>query len=204
MITSYRSQHPNHAHQLAICVSKHLYATKDGRLKYQQKPIEVRLETLSRQDRAHLVIYTLRDHCSGLFYAEVGFGPDVVPAAAFLKRAWSPKSHYAFCGLPRLLLIPKTVQSVFPELPAQVAALGIRLGEVTSGFQSGVRDIRTIEDQLGCYRDLAREGVDAEVQRICLYQANTKSRNGVDSKLALWHKHVPGLQYPPEDWSNNM
>lgn len=200
---SYRSEHPNHVHQLAASVSKHYYASKDGYLKYQKKPMEVRLDALHEQDRAHMVLFSIRDHCSGLFYAEVAFGPTLPSMTAFLSRAWSPKADYAFYGVPKLLTIPRTVEVAFPGLSASVRKLGIELVGVTSGFQSGIRDLRTIDDALYTAEGQSLDVVARCVQDAYLYQANEKSRNGAESKLELWRRGVPMPRSPHAGWVND-
>lgn len=200
MILEYRSEHPNHVHQLAVSVSKHYYATKDGRLKYQQKPIELKLSDLAKSDKANLVHFVIRDHFSGLFYSEASFGRELTLIEQFLRRAWALKDDYVFGGLPRLLMIPRTVQAVFPRLAAQVTKLDINLVEVTSGFQTGVRDIRTIEQNLVLAIDGPIETAGRFLRHICVTQAEGKSRNRVDNKLELWAKYVPPLQILPAQW----
>ena len=46
--------------------------------------------------------------------------------------------------------IPKNAQQFFPGLVNFIETLGINYIKVTSGFQGGVRDIRTIEEKLRC------------------------------------------------------
>ena len=46
------------------------------------------------------------------------------------------------------MTVPKNVQSYFPGLISFIEKIGVTYIKVTSGFQGGVRDIRTIEDEL--------------------------------------------------------
>lgn len=197
---SYRSEHPNHVHQLVASVSKHYYATKDGYLKYQQKPVEISLAAVAEQTRSHLILFSLRDHCTGLFYAEVGFGPRLPSITDFLTRAWSPKVDYAFHGLPRFLTIPQTVEAAFPGLGARVRTLGIELIEVTNGFQSGVRDVKTLEESLRLAEGQPLNRAAEWVQYTYFHHATEKSRNKVQSKLELWCSGVPSLRIPSAEW----
>ncbi len=80
---SYRSDYPNHLHQLNVCISKHYYATRDGLLKYQKKAMDVSLAKSSLADRRHMLVYCIRDHCSGVFYAEIDFFPAVAIVPSF-------------------------------------------------------------------------------------------------------------------------
>lgn len=48
------------------------------------------------------------------------------------------------------MTIPKNAHQFFPGLVNFIEMLGINYIKVTSGFQGGVRDIRTIEEELRC------------------------------------------------------
>ena len=202
MIQRYRSKYPNHVHQLAGSVSRHFYAGTDGLLKYQKKPFEVSLINVSEQRRRHMIVYTVRDHCSGLFYAEIYFGPAVPSILRFLDRAWSPKSDYIFHGVPELLLFPRTLDRAFPKLKALAVSLGVGLPEVTSGFQSGIRDIRTIEDNLIIAVGQSTDTATNWVHKTCLFMAEEKARTGIESKLELWKRSIPEVRLPPTGWAN--
>lgn len=136
---SYRSLGPNHAHQLMVAPSKHYYLGQDGLLKYQQKPFALELADMPQAQRQHLVIYTLRDHCSTVLYAEVCFAPALMPLRVFLARAWGAKPYTPFRGFPELLITSRKVAEVFTDDLAAVAALGVSVSQATSGFQSGIR-----------------------------------------------------------------
>lgn len=59
MIARYRTPHPNYVHLLFVTPSKHLHVLKDGRLKWQDKPMEVKLREISSSDREHVVYFLL-------------------------------------------------------------------------------------------------------------------------------------------------
>lgn len=200
----YRSEYPNQVHQLTVSASKHYFVTKDGRLKYQHKPMEVRLESVKDSDRTHLVHYIVRDHCSGLFFSEVTTSKSLFPIEQFLARAWGKKSDYVFCGIPDLLTVPKTVELVFPTVKASVARLGVRFVEVTSGFQGGIRDIRTVEDWLKLSCDISIAIASLRAPQISQIMSKRKSRNGVDDKASLWLKHAPPVRVPPDGWGHEL
>lgn len=200
MITSYKSLYPNHAHQLSFSVSKHYYAGKDGLLKYQIKPMEVTPAKLAASSRRHMLVYCLRDHCSGVFYAEIAFRPDLPSMHEFLSRAWSPKSDYPFHGVPALLMVPSTVEQVFPGLSRSVSQLGVGLVQVTSGFQSGIGDIKNIERGLSMSSGWSVEKAQQWVRKICRDHAQTKARTNDQSKLDMWLKGVPAVQILPAQW----
>lgn len=203
MFQHYRSDHPNHVHQLVAGVSKHYYAGKDGLLKYQIKAMETSLAKLGASNKRHMVIYSLRDHCSGVFYAEIGFGPELPSLHAFLTRAWSAKPHLPelpFHGVPELLTFPQTARTAFPEVVTAVEALGVRLIEVTSGFQGGIRDLRTIEDGLTYRVGKPVEQAIAWMQDVCIFNARDKLRSTGRRKIDVWQERVPVLRTLPSSW----
>lgn len=200
---SYRSLHPNHVHQLAATVSRHYYAGKDGVLKHQTKPFETSLANLTNASRNHMVIYSLRDHFSGLFYAEIGFGPELPSMRAFLGRAWRPKHHITdlpLCGVPELMLIPKTAQAVFPDVVFDIERLSVGLVEVTSGFQSGIHDINTIENSLGYCIGKPIDQAISFLPKVCGWRAKDKKTNKERSKAEVWREHVPAVRLLPKEW----
>ena len=60
-------QFANETHQLLVSISRHLYITGDGVLKYQDKRMEVDLGNYRSSRREHLVYYILNDLFSGNF-----------------------------------------------------------------------------------------------------------------------------------------
>jgi hypothetical protein len=134
MYVNYQTNYPNEVHQLIVCVSKHLYVTKTGLIKNQQKSFDVSLEKLDKAEKEHLVHYLIRDHFSGVFYAEIHSGKSLIPVEEFLFRAWSPKQGYPFHGMPECILVPKTVSDKFPSVNRLIGEYGIGPIDVTSGF----------------------------------------------------------------------
>jgi len=96
MFKSYRSEYANQVHQLNVSVSKHYYVTKTGSLKYQIKQQEINLDKLARSERLHLIHYVIRDHFSGLFYAELAISNNPIPIHEFLYRVWAQEREYYF------------------------------------------------------------------------------------------------------------
>jgi hypothetical protein len=148
MIKRYRSNYSNEVHQLIVSPSKHYYVTGRGAFKYQKKPFELTLENIDQAEKVHVLHYLLRDHFSGLFYWEMCSSKALIPIYEFLFRAWSGKKHHPLYGIPDSMTIPKNVQSYFHGLINFIEKIGVVYVKVTSGFQGGVRDIRTIEDEL--------------------------------------------------------
>lgn len=203
-MNEYRSLHPNHVHQLVVNVSKHYYATKNGCLKYQQKALETSLSTLSDSDRTSMVVLSLRDHCSALFYAELEFGRALPSVTDFLRNAWGTKVDFDFCGLPDCLMLPKTVEVAFPELASQLETIGVRVLKVTSGFQGGIGDLRLIERWLSAAVGHPISEAKKRVRNICIEQGNTKARTDRESKLELWKKFVPSVRHLPGTWPKDL
>jgi hypothetical protein len=150
MMKRYQTNHSNEVHQLIVTPSKHFFVTRNGVLKYQKKPFEIKLENCQDFKKTHIIHYIIRDHFSGLVYWETCTSDAAIPIHEFLFRSWTKKEKQPFYGMPSCMTIPKNVQLFFPGLVNFVETLGIEFIKVTSGFQGGVRDIRTIEDELRC------------------------------------------------------
>jgi len=146
----YQSRRSNEVHQLIVTPSKHFYVTRKGVLKYQKKPFEIKLEGCENQKKTHIIHYLIRDHFSGLVYWQICAADAIIPIHEFLFNAWTKKENQLFYGMPFYMTIPKNAQQFFPGLLNFIEALGINYIKVTSGFQGGVRDIRTIEEELRC------------------------------------------------------
>jgi len=145
MLVRYRTPHPNFAHQLFVTPSKHIHVLKDGRLKWQSKAMEVKLQGIANADREHVVYFLLADHCSAAFYAEVHSCRRLPSVKDFLGRAWRKKEDHFFHGLPVVAVVPKTVTQLEPDVGAFIESCGIEQVEPESGFQAGVHQIRNFE-----------------------------------------------------------
>jgi hypothetical protein len=203
MFNEYRSSYPNHVHQVAVTPSKHYYLGQDGLLRYQQKPFEIKLETLARSKKRHMVMYALRDHYTDLYYAEVSFGVELSSLEGFLGRAWHKKPGYPFCGLPEILMLPKNVINAFPGIVQAVKAEDVHLIPATSGYQSGVPTMtRKIETSLLFAKNSALgktgtlDDVDDAVRLGMRYNAREKLRMTSKTKLDLWQQHVDKIRLP--------
>ncbi len=162
--------------------------------------MEVRLDNVHASNRTHLVHYIVRDHCSGLFFADISPSNKMPSLEKFLMSAWGKKEDYSFCGIPELMMIPKTVETFFPDIIQSINSLGISLVKVTSGFQGGIINTKSVENWLKLSCDKPVETASIEAHHISIIMAKEKSRNGVDDKISLWEKHVNDLRYPPADW----
>lgn len=145
MINRYSSPYPNYIHQLFVTPSRHLHVLKDGRLKWQDKAIEVKLGNLEQSEKEHVVHYILADHTSAAFYAELRTSKSLLPPEEFLKRAWSPKSDFFFKGIPEHLIVPAGILSKYPEVKELLGQLNVGLVPPSSGFYAGVHQVRNWE-----------------------------------------------------------
>lgn len=200
MYQRYRTDESNHVHQLVVSISRHFYVTSTGKFKYQKKDIKAKLGQPESYSRRHIVYYLIRDHFSGLFYVEVTDTDNMLSVFEFLYRAWSKKEHNPLYGAPSALTVPKNVRTVWPELVPFLEEIGIQPGDVTSGFQGGVRDIRTWEEELRC--GLYKSGHPpnySEVLESAPYACarfNISSYRG-KSKAEIWEENLPKDIYLP-------
>jgi hypothetical protein len=85
-----------------------------------------------------------------LFYREICTSDTPIPIHEFLFGAWSKKETPPFYEILDYMTIPKNVQLFYPGLMSFIEKSGVEYIKVTIEFQGGVRDIRTIEDELRC------------------------------------------------------
>jgi hypothetical protein len=184
-----------------VSVSKHFYVTQNGKYKKQNKAFEVKLNKPNTFTKKHVINYMIRDHFSGLFYAEITDTENFIPISEFLYRAWSKKNNHSLCGMPLGVSIPQSVQNKWPNLVSSIEQLGILPITVTSGFQGGIRDIRTWEEYLRStpyksgYPPNYKE-VLSNSEEICQL-LNTASSGKMD-KTTMWKENLAEeILYPP-------
>ncbi len=197
---SYKTDYSNQVHQLAVSVSKHYWLTTDKTIRYQVKPYEINLAKLKSAKKNHFVHYIIRDHFSGVIYSEVIPSKKLIPVEEFLFRAWSQKEKFVFCGLPEYLTVPATVENHFPGIKEKVALLGVDLIKVTSGFQSGVRDIRTIEEYLKFHADRSWDDASENLQMTYVYPSTMEMPGSKETKIEFWRRHIDSVSLPPVEW----
>lgn len=199
---SYRSLYPNHVHQLGVTVSKHYWVTNSGIIKHQQKPMTTKLSNIAKSNKNHLVHFTIRDHCSAVVYAEVAASKDMIGLPEFLFRAWSQKQNFAFCGIPELLMLPKTVDKAYPTIASAVSQLGIKIFEPKNGFQAGIKDVETIEQYFQMYNGQVFSDNQNNLNQIYAILANSKHRTGKQSKIDLWQSNtsLAEVEVPSQSW----
>jgi hypothetical protein len=143
------ARYSNEIHKLLVSASSHYHILNSGELKYQKKKMDVRLEDIDRSQKNHVVHYLLIDDYSGAFYAEVHPSRQMIPVEQFLYKAWAKKADHFFCGVPEIILIPKTVRSVITaRLVSLFDSLGIIPMHPSSGFDAGSRVVRTWESEI--------------------------------------------------------
>ena len=201
MLKTYRSDHSNQVHQLLVSVSKHFHVLKDGRLRDQKKPFEVTLEDMGASDKRHVVHYLVRDHFSNVFYAEIGLSSDPIYVGEFLFRAWSKKEAHRFCGMPEILIVPKTVLAVFPKIVNMAKPCQIAMIPATSGFQAGVRVLRTWENDLWCDWKMEewRSFEEARDRTSEISRERSSQRGGKETYIEKWLRRLTSVRLPPDD-----
>lgn len=195
----YRSLYSNHAHQLVVSVSKHLYVTKSKQLKYQIKPFDISLADLPGE-KEHVVIFAIRDHFSGVSYAEVRLSSALGTLNSFLGKAWRHKPDFPFCGVSELLLLPKAIESAFPGTAASVEQLGTEVLSVACGFQTNIGDIKVIDNRFKVLHGESSEALQSFCEFWISHSANEPSRARGQSKIELWKAHVKEIRVPGEKW----
>ncbi len=184
----------NEVHQLLVSISRHLYLSEGGVLKYREEPMKVDLTNLHRLRKEHLVHYVLRDLFSGNFVFAVATTRKMFPLLDFLHYGWKEeKKENHFWGLPRRISVPKRLSS--PELLAGLQRLEVEPFHPTSGFTSGVRIIRSLEDNL-CYYILgcsALHFLDTIERYKGLVYEHMLGGDGGDNRIDRWSSNLsPG------------
>ncbi len=188
------NSYANETHLLLVSISRHLYLSREGVLKYQQKSMEVNAGNFHRSKKNHLAYYILQDVFSGNYIFSVATTKKMLPLLEFLHFGWrKEKGEEHFWGLPRRVSVPKLISS--PELLAGLQQLGVEPFHPSSGFASGVRIIRDIEDNIG-YFVLSRSAIHslATVQRCkkSIYRYMLEGTGKVN-RIRIWRNSLhPG------------
>ena len=118
----------------------------------------------------------------------------------FLFRAWSKKEEYPFCGIPENLIIPQTVQRFSPGILEFVENCGVSVAKATSGFQAGVRTLKTWEEELRIATSLDGDfkninGVQKNIIYLCAY-VNSRDFGRKESNISRWQKNIQRIKLP--------
>jgi len=191
------TEYSNQLHQLLVSVSKHLYFGKDGHVKYQKKPLDVNIKNCHKSRKEHLVYYILRDHFSGTFTFRIATTKRLIPLTDFLHYAWSEDvgEEKFIWGMPDSIFIPQMIAT--EGLLSGLNTLNVHSLNPPSGFASGIRIIRDIEDNL-CF--FIRETVDHSLEgmnklrfKVYEYLIDSSYR---DNKFSKWQTSLPSQDHP--------
>jgi len=206
----YESSHRNEVQQLLVSLSRNYYVGGDGNLKFQKKPFEFDFHTVSRSSKKLLVSYLIRDHFSGVYYAEMTTHDRLLNLGAFLFRAWSRKEGHEFCGIPLTLLVPQLVIDKWPRLLDLLEAHRITALKPRSGFETGMIDIKNWQrdffdsafvgytKDLGLEWDYKFERMREKQLEVCVRAANRVIDREKETKLAKWLGSDAELLVPKE------
>ena len=200
MYQRYKTSQSNEVHQLVVGVSRHSFVTAVGKFQRQKKPFDVRLDKPASFTKRHVVHYLVRDHFSGLFYAELTETGHIFPVHEFLYRAWSKKDTHPLYGVPHGVTVPATVRALWPDLVSMLKEATIEAIDVTSGFQGGIRDLRTWENELhfGLYESGYPPDYEEVLRRAPEACANFNvSEYRGEPKSKIWTENLPDKVYVP-------
>lgn len=139
-----KARGPNREQNLFISLSKHLYLTKDGNLRRQEKPIDPRLPG----KKTLLTRLIILDVDTGSVYGEYHDSESAKDLIGFLARAWSKKAKHPMKGIPEILNVPdialkdKTYRN---DLEFAVQHTPVKIGTLPSGFSGGVHAVKQLE-----------------------------------------------------------
>jgi len=136
---------PHEVHQLLVCISKHYLVGATGGIRFQQKAMDVSLRNYQKSEREHLVYYILRDRFSSFYYVEVTSTKNLIPLQDFVLRGFLPKPDLYFGEIPKVLMVPKDVESNFPQVDDLINGLNIVKVYPPSGFDSGISSVKDWE-----------------------------------------------------------
>jgi hypothetical protein len=145
-VTHEKAAYPGKEVNLIVSVSKHVHQLKSGKLKYQDKIIDLPLDKLSlaqsSPDKDVIIHFLLKDSFSSLIHAESYSYSNIISMESFLYRAFRKKKSNPFYGFPETLIIPASVMKVYPALEVFCFKAGIKITQPESGFRSGIDSVR--------------------------------------------------------------
>lgn len=157
--------------------------------------MEVNLGNLGQSKKEPLVYYIMRDHFSGNLALKITSKSALLPLVDFLYYAWGEGEDKHLGGMPENIWVPKTVDQAAPGLFAGLATLGVEPAFPPSGFASGVRVIRDLEDSLcfflGRLSEHTIENVNNHLEPI---YRHLLSLSFGDNKVNKWRDNLPAGQ----------
>lgn len=190
----YRSDYPNHVHQLNMSISQNHYLLKNGEIKYHIKNFDVHWTNYWKSGKRHLVNFLIRDHFSNCFYAEM-FPIDEMPDMKnFLFNAWREKENYPFCGMPKCLILGRHIIDRCPEILnlAYTANMDIQLAN--NGFATGIRSMRDWESNMrffASYTNLRKIDGFQELSEFICRDINSRDSGKTEPNLSKWINNDP-------------
>lgn len=206
----YVSAHRNEVHQLLVSLSRNYYVGSDGNLKIQKKPFEFSFDTMARSNKKLLVSYLLRDHYSGVYYAEAMTHDRLLNLGGFLFRAWAQKEELDFCGVPEALMVPHLVMDKWPAVLDLPKDYGITALKPRSGFEAGMIDMKNWQrdffessfsgytSESGIVLDYQFESLQAKQREVCLRAAQRNIDPERRTKLDKWRASDAELRVPTD------
>lgn len=159
------NQEPNREHTLSISVSKHLYLTKAGALRWQQKDLDPRLAGT----KTLLTRLLIQDVSTGVFYAELHEPDDADDLLGFLGRAWVRKQFHPMHGVPGKLNLPAIANTHEPyvtDLHALQVVVKLDFGDASYGYQGVSRAAGTFDRRVSYLPERGSDLLIETVQRL--------------------------------------
>lgn len=186
---------PGREQNLFISQSKHLYLTKSGHLRRQEKPLDIRTAGAKRM----LTRLVVLDVDTGSVYGEYHEQESTKDLIGFLARAWSRKWQHPMKGLPHILNVPAIAlkdETYRTDLEFVVRHTTVRLSELPSGFSAGVHALKQFERGV---ESLTYRREDGEVD-LYMIQATSGvvSAEASNSQSHMWRKEWEALSPPDE------
>lgn len=206
----YECAHRNEVHQLLVSLSRHYYVGGDGDLKFQKKPFEFSFDTVARSNKKLMVSYLLRDHYSGVYYAEATTHDRLLNLGGFLFRAWSEKQAFDFRGVPEVLMVPQLVMNRWPQVLDLLEDYGITVVKPRSGFETGMIDMKNWQREFfeNCFVDYRKgSGLELSYQfeylrgkqlEVCIGAAERTIDREKRTKLDKWRSSDTELRGPTD------
>ena len=107
----------------------------------------------------------------------------------FLFNAWREKSDFAFCGIPRCLILGRHIIERFPEIQNLSITANVDIQLASSGFVTGVRSMLDWERNIRFFtffltlRDIAGELICSEI--------NMRDSGKTEPNLLKWANNNP-------------
>lgn len=155
---------PLREYKFLVVTSKHAYSNKKDICFWQDKPI-----AKATEHKIPLRYLLMTDADTGAIYGEIVSSADEPSLIEFAARAFANKHEMlSMSGIPASIVIPKkhpVEEEEYKHFQKAMLSLGITLIHPSSGFDAGVRCVRTWESQVA---PLCREGghVVGKLQRI--------------------------------------